>query len=318
MGRPLDEKSDVYSFGIVLWEIVTRKEPFETMDSFKEFKRAICRDHERPELPRGLNPRLAALMTACWDRDPQRRPSFAKVLEELQELLIEIAVRDEVAARLWRTAFLGRDRLPWNEFLLGLARASTSQAPQLGALPSADSLLLRCLKALLAERVAGEVHLDQAEQVSCENWGKIIAWFGPLDTWTTFLERVRQALQQSWFHGAIEKQEAESLLSGQPEGAFLVRLSTSQPGCFTISKVSRSLKIQHQRIDYQAERNLFSIQIQSADGQLREATTTGSLEAFISEHARELNLKSPVPCSRFRFLFERSASEGYLLPVEDY
>jgi serine/threonine protein kinase len=42
MGRPLSEKADVYSFGIVLWELFTYKEPFDTHDNYERFVEAVC------------------------------------------------------------------------------------------------------------------------------------------------------------------------------------------------------------------------------------------------------------------------------------
>eukprot|EP01120_Amphizonella_sp_Union-15-10_P011096 TRINITY_DN4615_c0_g1_i3.p1 TRINITY_DN4615_c0_g1~~TRINITY_DN4615_c0_g1_i3.p1 ORF type:complete len:254 (-),score=42.75 TRINITY_DN4615_c0_g1_i3:23-784(-) len=34
LGKPLSEKADIYSYGIVLWEVLTRTEPFDHMDSY--------------------------------------------------------------------------------------------------------------------------------------------------------------------------------------------------------------------------------------------------------------------------------------------
>lgn len=42
MGRPLSEKADVYSFGIVLWELFTYKEPFDSHDNYERFVEAVC------------------------------------------------------------------------------------------------------------------------------------------------------------------------------------------------------------------------------------------------------------------------------------
>ena len=227
------------------------------------------------------------------------------MLAELEEALLEAAVRDEAGAALWRRAFAARDRVAWPEMAAELARA----APGAGG---PDGVPLRCVKALLAEpRHAGELH----EAVPCEAWGKFLAWFGPLDA--ALPERVRATLAQPWFHAALDKNEAEALLTGAQEGAFLVRLSATSPGAFTVSKVSKARKINHQRIDYRAERRQFAVQVADPAGGVRELTGADSLEAFINAHARELNLRQPVPCARFRFLFERSASEGYLLPADE-
>jgi hypothetical protein len=55
-----------HSFGIVLWEILTRKEPFAHYDDYDEFTEAVCDRHERPPIPDNCPPSLRRLMEACW------------------------------------------------------------------------------------------------------------------------------------------------------------------------------------------------------------------------------------------------------------
>lgn len=47
---------------------------------------------------------------------------------------------------------------------------------------------------------------------------------------------------ESWFFGDVSAEEAEELLSGKPEGTFLLRFS-SKSGCFASSYVLEGGKI---------------------------------------------------------------------------
>ncbi len=59
-----------------------------------------------------------------------------------------------------------------------------------------------------------------------------------------FSDHISLGCSNSWFHGDVSSQEAQELLSGQPEGTFLIRFS-SQPGCFAASYVAAHNEIKH-------------------------------------------------------------------------
>ncbi|KAI4996747.1 hypothetical protein ZWY2020_052089 [Hordeum vulgare] len=83
--EPSNEKSDVYSYGVVLWELVTQKIPWDTLNTMQVIGAVGFMDH-RLEIPSDIDPQWASMIESCWDSDPQRRPSFQELLERLREL----------------------------------------------------------------------------------------------------------------------------------------------------------------------------------------------------------------------------------------
>uniref|UniRef100_A0ACD5ZEN3 Uncharacterized protein n=1 Tax=Avena sativa TaxID=4498 RepID=A0ACD5ZEN3_AVESA len=90
--EPSNEKSDVFSYGVVLWELVTQKVPWGTLNSMQVIGAVGFMDH-RLEIPSDTDPEWASMITSCWDSDPRCRPSFQELLERLQGLQKKYAVQ---------------------------------------------------------------------------------------------------------------------------------------------------------------------------------------------------------------------------------
>ena len=74
-------KSDVYSYGVVVWEIVSRKLPWENV-TLKQLLVKVGKG-KRPSVPPGAPPLLASLMERCWVDNREERITFDDVLDEL-------------------------------------------------------------------------------------------------------------------------------------------------------------------------------------------------------------------------------------------
>ncbi|KAG0555597.1 hypothetical protein KC19_12G180600 [Ceratodon purpureus] len=78
------KKTDVYGFGMVCYEVVTGKLPFQ--DIFDdELKSRIEKGDLKQELPDELDPKLRGLIESCWERDPNKRPTFEVICHLLND-----------------------------------------------------------------------------------------------------------------------------------------------------------------------------------------------------------------------------------------
>eukprot|EP00007_Cunea_sp_BSH-02190019_P005479 CAMPEP_0174229626 /NCGR_PEP_ID=MMETSP0417-20130205/530_1 /TAXON_ID=242541 /ORGANISM="Mayorella sp, Strain BSH-02190019" /LENGTH=538 /DNA_ID=CAMNT_0015307187 /DNA_START=310 /DNA_END=1923 /DNA_ORIENTATION=+ len=284
LDKPYDTSADVYSFGIVLWELLTCKDPFPGIDTFSMMLDEVVQKQKRPEIPPECPTRLKKLIQACWDADPKRRPAFEKILPLFDEIIVDSIIKDKHGRQMWKKAFLTKDELKeqvsWKQFVIALTSYWKEKIPR-----DPDDLRFKCLKALLAD--------NTKEMVTMEAFGRMLEWFGPM-TGMDLLDRVMDLLKKSWFHGEISAEEAEKALENQKKGAFLVRFSARDPGSFAITALGSGGKVKHFRVYHKPNLKY-----------LIGKTECDSLDQIITKYHKDLQLRTPAPGSPFEELFSK-------------
>jgi serine/threonine protein kinase len=78
-GEKYDERADVYSFGIIMWEALTRKQPFAGRN-FMGVSLDVL-EGRRPQVPSDCPADYRKVMKRCWHASADKRPAMETVLE---------------------------------------------------------------------------------------------------------------------------------------------------------------------------------------------------------------------------------------------
>ena len=84
--RPYNEKVDVYSFGIMVWQMARDRVPYKNFNK-ADFMERVALNGERPKPDKSWPPAFTSLLESCWHADPSKRPSFERILQELDNLI---------------------------------------------------------------------------------------------------------------------------------------------------------------------------------------------------------------------------------------
>jgi predicted Ser/Thr protein kinase len=95
-GSVYTAQSDIYSYGILLWELVTGQVPMAGLSD-----RAVIdkiRRGEREAIPSATPAPLAEIIAGCWQMEPERRPTIADIIQQLQDYHPEATANSRAAS----------------------------------------------------------------------------------------------------------------------------------------------------------------------------------------------------------------------------
>lgn len=116
-----------------------------------------------------------------------------------------------------------------------------------------------------------------------------------------------------FYHGDIDGETARSRLSESPPGSYLIRLSSNERNCLTLSKKEESGNVSHRRILKTKDKGY----VISLGSKSHEVASSHSLLDLIRKNGKKLGLTSPCSTgSRFAALFYEqppsSADDSYV------
>ena len=109
-----------------------------------------------------------ALINQCWDPEPRNRPTFAEIIPQFDEIIVDGIITDKIGCKMWKKYFMKdklRESVSWRNFVIALTTIFNEK------MPNANDIKWNCLKALVA---------DDQEKVSIESFARILEWFGPM------------------------------------------------------------------------------------------------------------------------------------------
>lgn len=84
-GERYDERADVFSFGIIMWQLLTRRDPFSGRN-FMGVSLDVL-EGKRPQVPVDCDKGFKKMMKACWHDNPSKRPSMDDIVAYFDSLL---------------------------------------------------------------------------------------------------------------------------------------------------------------------------------------------------------------------------------------
>ena len=221
------------------------------------------------------------------------------IVDTMDAVATEVAIPSDLAGRdFWRRHFHEKDHVARDEFLDALMTFvgfhQDVNDPHSAGQVAANQQLSR-LRTLLEDIR----HDKNSDEVQIEHFGQLLNWFGPLDA--NMLWRISTVTSQAWFHGLIETKDAIARLQNMQELSFLVRLSTSSPGWFTISYLHPDHTVKHKRLQY-----AFNPDGSQPVFLLGPDRFNTLMEAIVAT-----GLQIPAPGSKYQVLSQSNDASGY-------
>ena len=82
-GNTYTEKCDIFSWGIILWEVLTRRLPFDEIRGNDLRVLWAIHSGRRPPPILDCPEVLESLMNRCWNKDASVRPTMAEIVQTM-------------------------------------------------------------------------------------------------------------------------------------------------------------------------------------------------------------------------------------------
>lgn len=87
-GLAVTTKADVYSYAIVMWEFLSRAEPYPNIPRYHLIEK-VGEIGIRPDIPQNNHIAFCELMQKCWEKYPEDRPDFSEIIVYLNDFIRE-------------------------------------------------------------------------------------------------------------------------------------------------------------------------------------------------------------------------------------
>ena len=119
LGKPIDETADIYAFGLVFWQLLHDCDtpfPDMTFKSIADLRHQICYLKYRPSLEHIADNGIIDLLTRCWHPSPEQRPPFREICSLIDSILVNVSIKDPLAATFWKEKFLASETVEFSDF----------------------------------------------------------------------------------------------------------------------------------------------------------------------------------------------------------
>lgn len=82
-GSHVSEKVDVFSFAVLLWEALTGQIPWDGLQVMQVIYR-VAIQRQRLQIPEDAPPWLQDLISRCWRPEPDQRPPFTEIVQQIE------------------------------------------------------------------------------------------------------------------------------------------------------------------------------------------------------------------------------------------
>jgi len=207
--------SDMWAYGMVLYALVTWKNPYSDAKDYGEVAAKI-KGNTLPELPKNTPQSLREMIQKCWAQKPEDRGDFLSLTaEESGESVFKkifndaIHESDKEAALIWKSVQAAApdeggkkgDSFPWNVFApvffekMGVKDPSHAQ--------------IKCIQALMQ---LGYNAQDTAP-VTHEHYHHFVQIFTPIRPSKDFISSVVELCKQDYFYGIAPRASTEAVLN---------------------------------------------------------------------------------------------------------